>query len=86
MFTIESVTNLKWVDPEHTNFTCDVKYVEFDEVHPSGANPTDPYAHIQELWIKGIAGEFGVIAECEFLVTPSVVQKEQPVTTGAQTM
>jgi hypothetical protein len=63
MFTIEYVKNLQWNDAEHTMFTCVVKYQEFNEEHPSAINATDSYAHIQEIWTKGIAGEYGVIAE-----------------------
>lgn len=63
MFTIQEVKNLYWNDAEHTVFTADVKYAEFDEVHPTGVNATDPNAHIKELWEKGNAGEYGPIAE-----------------------
>jgi hypothetical protein len=63
MFTIEYVKDLKWDNAEHTSFSCIAKYAEFDEEHPSGINATDPYAHIHEIWTKGIAGEYGVIAE-----------------------
>jgi hypothetical protein len=63
MFTIEYVKNLEWCNAEHTMFSCFVKYKEFNEEHPSGINATDSYAHIQEIWAKGNAGEYGVIAE-----------------------
>ena len=63
MFTIQYVKNLQWADEEHTMFSCVVKYEEFNEEHPSGIAPTDPYAHIQEIWAKGIAGDYGPIAE-----------------------
>jgi hypothetical protein len=63
MFTIEYVKDLQWIDAEHTLFSCVVKYKEFNEEHPSGINATDSYAHIQEIWTKGNAGEYGVIAE-----------------------
>lgn len=63
MFTIEYVKNLEWQDAEHTVFSCVVKYEEFNEEHPSAINATDPYAHINEIWTKGNAGEYGVIAE-----------------------
>lgn len=63
MFTVEYVKNLQWCDAEHTLFSCVVKYEEFNEEHPSGINATDSYAHIQEIWAKGNAGEYGVIAE-----------------------
>ena len=90
MFTIESVINLHWHDAEHTFFSCDVKYAEFNEVHPTGVNAIDPYAHIKELWEKGNAGVYGVIAE---YVAPkpdpkigSVPPEQQPKTTGSQTL
>lgn len=63
MFIIEYVKDLQWVDAEHTMFSCVVKYKEFNEEHPSGINATDPYEHIHTIWTKGIAGEYGVIAE-----------------------
>lgn len=63
MFTVESVTNPQWDNAEHTSFSCVVKYAEFNETMPAGINGTDPYAHIQEIWTKGNAGEYGVIAE-----------------------
>ena len=63
MFTIDTVRNLKWVDQEHTAFTCNVKYLEFDEEHPVGVVPTDTYQHIQDLWNNGITGVYGTIEE-----------------------
>lgn len=76
MFTVESVTNLQWDNAEHTSFFCVVKYAEFNEEHPSGISGTDPYAHIQEIWAKGNAGEYGVIAE---YVPPPPVEPEAQV-------
>ncbi|MFZ2736617.1 MAG: hypothetical protein WBI20_14805 [Burkholderiaceae bacterium] len=63
MFTIETVENLEWCDSEKTSFNCLVKYAEFSEKHPTGVLEADQYAHIKELWVKGNAGEYGVIAE-----------------------
>jgi hypothetical protein len=63
MFTIQYVKDLQWCDAEHTMFSCVVKYEEFNEEHPSGINAADSYSHIQEIWTKGNAGEYGVIAE-----------------------
>jgi hypothetical protein len=85
MFTIESVNNLQWCNIEHTFFICDVKYLEFNEIHPTGVNAIDPYAHIQELWVKGNAGVYGEIAE---YVTPkiSIAEQPQPQTSGTQTI
>lgn len=63
MFTIDSVRNLKWLDQDHTTFSCDVKYLEFNEEHPTGVNPNDQYNHIQELWNNGTNGVYGTIEE-----------------------
>jgi hypothetical protein len=63
MFNIESVKNLVWDNVEHSSFSCIVKYQEFNEEFNAGVNAADPYAHIQELWVKGSAGEYGEIAE-----------------------
>jgi hypothetical protein len=76
MFTIEYVKDLKWQDAEHTFFSCVVKYEEFDEEHPTGVNATDSYAHIQEIWIKGNAGDYGVIAEYVEPVNEIVVEPD----------
>jgi hypothetical protein len=81
MFTVNYVKDLQWADAEHTIFSCVVKYEEFNEEHPSGISAIDPYAHIQEIWIKGNAGEYGVIAEYvppEIPPIPEVVE-EPPV-------
>ena len=81
MLTVEYVKDLKWANEERTAFECVVKYVEFDEEHPSGINGEDTYAHIREIWEKGIAGEYGTI------VTPEVFAFEnQPTVQGAQTL
>ena len=63
MFTIEYVKDMRWADAEHTTFECLVKYAEFNEEHPAGIAAHDPYGHINEIWTKGIAGEYGTIAE-----------------------
>jgi hypothetical protein len=84
MFTVEYVKNLKWENAEHTFFSCVVKYEEFDEEHSSGVNATDPYAHIHEIWTKGIAGEYGEIAEyVPPVITPAPIE-EQPNANGTQ--
>lgn len=83
MFTIEYVKDLKWEDAEHTFFSCVVKYQEFNEEHPTGVNSVDSYAHIQEIWTKANAGEYGVIAEYVAPIssdTPTPPSGEIPVT------
>lgn len=86
MFTIEYAKNLKWCDVEHSIFECTVKYAEFKDELPVGVNAIDPYPHIKELWGKGIAGVYGVIAPyVPPIVQQEEPQKEQPVTQGVQT-
>jgi hypothetical protein len=82
MFTVEYVKNLKWWDAEHSMFECIVKYEEFNEEHPSSINATDPYAHIHEIWTKGIAGEYGVIAE--YVAPITIPAQDQPTSEGTQ--
>lgn len=87
MFTVEYVKDMKWCDAEHTMFECVVKYAEFNEEHPSGINGTDPYAHIQEIWTKANAGEYGPIAEYEPpVIEPVVPAEDQPNVNGIQTL
>lgn len=92
MFTIESVKNLQWCDAEHSMFECVVKYAEFNEEMPCGVNPNDSYAHIQELWTKANAGEYGVIAEYvepppfDLSSIPASDLNNQPETSGTQTL
>lgn len=63
MFTIQYVKNLQWNNLEHTMFDCIVKYEEINEELPASISATDPYTHIQEIWVKGNAGDYGPIAE-----------------------
>jgi hypothetical protein len=90
MFTIEYIKDLKWCDAEHTMFECVVKYEEFNEEHPSGVNPKDNYPHIQEIWVKGNAGEYGVIAEYVPPPEPEIIvanpEEGQPQSEGTQTL
>ncbi len=88
MFTIEYVKDLVWANVEQTVFNCTVKYAEFNEEHPSSINTTDPYPHIQEIWTRALAGEYGEILE---YVPPAVDEngdatQSQPTTQGAQTL
>lgn len=84
MLTVQYVKDLKWSNAEHTMFECIVKYAEFNEEHPSGIDGVDSYPHIQEIWNKGIAGEYGVIAEYIPPVIIPAPEEEQPTTEGTQ--
>ncbi len=88
MFNVQYATDLVWTDADQTNFKCNVKLAEFDEVMPCGVNATDRYAHIKELWTRGLAGEYGPIAP---YVAPPEPEPEsvapvqgQPTQTGAE--
>ena len=91
MLTVQYVKDLKWCDTEHTFFECVVKYAEFDEELPAGINATDPYAHIQEIWVKGNTGEYGAIAEYVPPPEPEPIpepasEENQPASQGTQTL
>lgn len=88
MFNIEYVKNLKWCNAEHTFFSCTVKYAQFAEELPAGIAPVDLHPHIQEIWQKGVAGEYGVIEEYveEVPPIPDVAPNQQPTVEGAQTL
>lgn len=88
MFTIEYATDLVWTDAEQTNFKCNVKFAEFDEVLPCGVNAADKYTHIKTLWVNGIAGVYGPISPYVAPLEPEPVvlqeQSIQPTQTGAE--
>lgn len=85
MFNIQSVKNLFWANEEQTVFECTVKYAEFQDEVPVGVNSIDPYPHIKELWEKGNAGAYGLIAPYVAPAAPQESpQKDQPTTQGAQ--
>ena len=91
MFTVEYVKDLKWCDAEHTFIDCIVKYAEMNEEMPCGVNGIDPYSHIQEIWAKANAGEYGAFDEYipppVFGPPPEIVpapEEQQPTTEGTQ--
>jgi hypothetical protein len=87
MFTIEYVKDMQWCDAEHTMFECMVKYAEFNEEHPSGINGVDPYPHIKEIWTKGNAGEYGLIAEYVAPEEPVIeAAEDQPNASGVENL
>lgn len=74
MLTIQFVKNLKWESPDHTSFSCVVKYAEFQEELPVGVKSTDMYQHIKDLWNNGIAGVYGTIEEYIEPPTPPLTE------------
>lgn len=77
MFTIESASNPKYMSIDGTSIHLNVKFVEFNQVLPFLAIPTDSMAHGVELYNRAKAGEFGVVA--------SYVAPLQPKSTGLKT-
>ena len=57
-----NVTNPKWTSAEHTTIDCEVTFDEIGTV-PFTATPNDTEEHGRDIYVKAIAGEFGVIAE-----------------------
>lgn len=82
MLTIEQITNPIYTNVENTEISVMVKFAEFDEFLPFGANPHDPTAHGQEIYRRLVEGEVGPISE---YIAP-VATQPQPATTGAQTL
>ena len=83
MLNFTTVENLRWVNAEHTRFDCDVFFVQLNEVVPFACDMNDKYSHSQEIWTKGLSGEFGPIAE---YVDPHIPTQPQPNTQGSQTI
>ena len=80
MFTVQSITNPVYANAEGTMITCDVKFEEFNEVHPFGANKDDIEEHGRIIYADLVAGKYGAIGE--YVAPP---QPTQPKTTGTQT-
>jgi len=85
MFTYTTVTDLMWTDAEHSSITCMVKFDQFAEAVPFGANPNDMYDHTKEIYARAVAGDFGAIAEyIPPPPPPPAPVEEQPITTGTE--
>jgi hypothetical protein len=70
MFSYTDVKNLKWTNPEHTAFNCEVNFNHLsDEFVPFHCTKEEAerliYTHSTELWERGLHGDFGPIAEYE---------------------
>ncbi|MGN8022991.1 hypothetical protein ACTJJ7_19990 [Phyllobacterium sp. 22229] len=59
---IKSVKNLRWVRSDRSAFDADVDTVELGVI-PYTATPESPTNYGQEIWSKGLAGEYGDIAD-----------------------
>ena len=80
MLTIESVTNPVYGNAEETHINCQVKFAEFNEPHPFGANAWDTEPHGIQIYNDLKAGKYGAIGA--YVPPPTPVQ---PKTTGTVT-
>lgn len=72
--TIVEVLNPRWMNADHTMFDADIL---FEELTPMGhipftATPNADTAHGVEIWEKGLAGDYGPVAE---YVPPSIEEQ-----------
>lgn len=70
------VSNLQWVNEDHTYIMCDVKFDHLPEVVPFGASPGDCTDHGVEIFNRCVAGDFGPVAE---YVPPPVLEPDPTV-------
>ena len=62
MFTLEYAKNPIWNNEEGTAILLTVKWEEFVEEMPFGANTWDTEAYGRDLYYRANAGEFGPVA------------------------
>jgi len=62
-FTIESVTDLKWIDTDRTGIVCRVKFAEFENTLPFCAMPTDVEEHGRFIFNQAVGGAYGDIGD-----------------------
>lgn len=58
---VESATNLKWANAEHTAIDMNVKFIHIDEIFPFTATPHDSEAHGRALYAAALSGQYGPI-------------------------
>ncbi len=71
------VRNLKWTNPEHTAFNCEVNFNHlWEEFVPFHCTKSEAegliYTHTKEIWERSLSGEFGPIAEYEEPYNPPI--------------
>lgn len=62
MFTLEYAKDPIYATEDESTIQLTVKWEEFNEEMPFGANAHDPMPHGVALYNRAVAGEFGVIA------------------------
>jgi hypothetical protein len=61
-FTIETITDLEYIDSEGIRINALIKYAGFPTPHISTLDPADTESHVLEAHTRCIEGEFGAIA------------------------
>lgn len=88
MFTFRNVSNLKWVNAEHTMFDCTVFFDHLGKELPFSCSlsEVDVYPHVTAIWNGAQAGDFGSIEEYVPPPDPTVVTAatDQPVSVGSE--
>lgn len=72
MFTLEYAKNPIWNDEEHNQILLTVKWEEFVEEMPFGANSWDSEAYGRDLFERAKAGEFGEVAPFVKPIPPTI--------------
>lgn len=81
LLTIQSAHSPQYASQNEDFILLTVKFAEFNEELPFGANPLDVEPHGVELFNRAKAGEFGPVAP---YVAP--VAEDQPTVSGAQNL
>jgi hypothetical protein len=81
---IQSVTNPIFANLDGTAIMCEVKFEEFNEVHPFLATAWDTELHGIEIYNNLKAGKYGEINA--FVQPPEGLPTAQPITTGTKTV
>jgi len=84
MFTLEYAKNPVWASNDGQAIMLTVKWEEFNEEHPFGANSYDTMPHGIDLYNRAKAGEFGEIAPYVASPVSANAANNQPATTGSQ--
>ena len=80
MLTIQHAHSPVYATADGATISLQVKFEEFAEELPFGANAHDPMPHGVELYNRSVAGEFGEIGQ----YTGPDLDQSQPTVQGAQ--
>lgn len=83
MLTIQSVTNPIYSNADGTAILCEVKFEEFNEIHPYLATAWDTEPHGIEIYNNLKSGKYGEVGA--YVPPPQGSPVSQPITTGTKT-